>query len=122
MRRHLGAAQATGHLDLHALGAGAHRAGERTLHRATEGHSVLELLGDRLRHQLGVELGALDLEDVDLDLLVGHAVQVTAQRVHFGARLADHDAGRAVWMLTSSSLASLRIVISERPACDEPVR
>ena len=25
--------------------------------------------------------------------------------------------GRAVWMLTSSSLASLRIVMSESPAC-----
>ena len=89
---HLGAAQAPGDLHLHALGAGAHRAGQRALHRAAERHAVLQLLGDRLRDQLRVELGALDLEDVDLDLLVGHPVQVAAQRVHFGARLADHDA------------------------------
>src|ERR1019366_476938 len=89
---HLGTAEAPGDLDLHALGARAHGAGQGALHRAAEGHPVLQLLGDRLGHELGVELRALDLEDVDLDLLFGHAVQVAAQRVHFGARLADHDA------------------------------
>ena len=67
--RHLGAAEAAGDLDLDALGAGAHRAGQRALHRAAEGDAVLQLLGDRLRDELRVELGALDLEDVDLDLL-----------------------------------------------------
>jgi len=89
---HLGAAQAPGHLHLDALGARAHRARERALHRAAEGHAVLQLLGDRLRHQRRVELGALDLEDVHLDLLVRHLVQIATQRVHFAARLADHDA------------------------------
>ena len=91
--RHLGAAQAAGDLDLDALGARAHGAGQRALHGAAEGDAVLQLLGDRLRHQARVELGALDLEDVDLDLLVGDAVQVTPQLVDLGARLADHDAG-----------------------------
>src|SRR6185437_6172693 len=90
---HLSATESPGDLDLDALGAGAHGAGEGTLHGATEGDSVLQLLGDRLGYQLGIELGALDLEDVDLDLLGGHAVQVTPQGIHFGARLADHDAG-----------------------------
>src|SRR5262249_24811801 len=45
----------------------------------------------RLGDELGVELGALDLEDVDLDRLAGHAVQIAAQRVDLGAGLADHD-------------------------------
>ena len=90
--RHLGAAQATGDLDLDALGAGAHGAGQRALHRAAEGDAVLQLLGDRLRHQARVELGALDLQDVDLDLLAGDPVQVAAQLVDLGAGLADHDA------------------------------
>src|SRR5207248_4715484 len=40
---HLGAAQAAGALDLHALGAGAHGRGERALHRAAEADPVLEL-------------------------------------------------------------------------------
>src|SRR5207248_8301444 len=43
--RHLRAAEAAGHLDADALGAGTHRRGERALHRAAEGHTVLELLG-----------------------------------------------------------------------------
>ena len=90
---HLGAAQATADLDLAALGARAHRAGQRALHRAAEGDAVLQLLGDRLRDELGVELGALDLEDVDLDLLLRDPVQVLAQGVDLGAGLADHDAG-----------------------------
>src|SRR5215207_4221705 len=89
---HLGAAEAAGHLDAAALGAGAHGARERALHRAPEGDAVDELLGDRLRDELRIELGALDLEDVDLDRLAGEPVQVTAQRVDLGARLADHDA------------------------------
>ena len=82
---HLGAAQATGDLNLDALGAGAHRAGQRALHRATEGDAVLQLLGDRLRHQARVELGTLDLKDVDLDLLAGDPVQITAQLIDLGA-------------------------------------
>ena len=89
---HLGAAQAAADLDLAALGARAHGARERALHRAPEGDAVLQLLGDRLRDELGVELGALDLQDVDLDGLAGDPVQVAPQRVHLGARLADHDA------------------------------
>src|SRR6266566_3897789 len=77
---------------VHARGPRGHRAREGALHRAAERDPVLQLLGDRLSHQRGVELGALDLEDVDLYLLVGHAVQLPAQGVDFAARLADHDA------------------------------
>src|SRR5262249_28490880 len=90
--RHLRAAEAAGDLDLAALGAGAHRARQRALHRAAEGDAVAQLLGDRLRDQVRVELRALDLEDVDLDLLARHPVQVLAQGVDLGTGLADHDA------------------------------
>src|SRR5262249_44042052 len=84
---HPAAAEAAGALDLHAVGAGAHRRGERALHRPPEAHTVLELLGDRLRDQLGVEFGALVLVDVDVDVLVRHRVNVLAQRVDLDARL-----------------------------------
>ena len=90
---HLGATKATGDLNLDALGARAHRAGQRALHRATEGDAILQLLGDRLRDQARVELGALDLKDVDLDLFAGDPMQVAAQLVDLGTGLADHDAG-----------------------------
>src|SRR4051794_13704584 len=90
--RHLGAAEAPGDLHLAALRARAHGARQRALHRAAERDSVLQLLGDRLRYELRIELGALDLEDVDLDLLARHPVEVLAQGVDLAAGLADHDA------------------------------
>ena len=89
--RHLSAAEAAGNLNFDALGAGTHRAGERTLHRAAEGNAILKLLGDRLRDQARVKLRALDLKNVDLDLLAGDPMEVTAELVDLRARLADHD-------------------------------
>src|SRR5205823_1557790 len=47
----------------------------------------------RLRDELGVQLGALDLVDVDVDVLLGERMQLFAQRVDLDARLADHDPG-----------------------------
>ena len=38
-------------------------------HRAAERHAGAELLGDALGDELGLGLGVLDLEDVELDLL-----------------------------------------------------
>src|SRR3954453_8108867 len=84
---HLGAAQAPRDLPLAALRARSHGARERALHRAAERDAVLQLLGDRLRDELGVELGALDLEDVDLDLLARHPVEVLAEGVDLAAGL-----------------------------------
>jgi hypothetical protein len=89
---HLGAAEPPPTGDLDALCAGANRGGERALHRAPEADAVLELLGDRLRDELRVELRALDLVDVDVDVLVRHRVDVAAQRIHLGPGLPDHDA------------------------------
>ena len=90
--RHLGTAEAAGDLDLDALGAGAHRRGESAFHRAPEGDAILQLLGDRLGDQFGVELGPFDLTDVDFHRAAGELVQLFAQRVDFRARFADHDA------------------------------
>ncbi len=89
--RHFGTTETTGDLDLDALGAGAHRAGERALHRAAEGNPVLQLLGDRLRDEARIKLGPLDLKNVDLDLLAGDPVQVATQLVDLGPGLADDD-------------------------------
>src|SRR6185369_11572204 len=91
--RHLSDTQAAADLDLAALRPRAHRAREPALHRAPEGHAVAQLLGHGLRDELRVELRALDLEDVDLDRLAGHPVQVATQRVDLRAGLADDDPG-----------------------------
>ena len=61
--------------------------------RAPERDAILELLRDRLRDELRVELGALDLVDVDVDALAGDRVEVLAERVHLDAGLPDHDPG-----------------------------
>src|SRR5690606_29539605 len=50
--RDLGAVQAAGHVDLDAQRAQAHRVADGALHRAAEHDAALELLRDRLGHQL----------------------------------------------------------------------
>src|SRR5262249_28346280 len=90
---HLGTAEAAGALDLHAGCAGADRARERALHRAAERDTGGKLLGDRLRDKLRVELGALDLVDVDVDVLLRDRMQLFAERIDLDAGLADHDPG-----------------------------
>jgi hypothetical protein len=90
---HLRAAEPAAALDPHALRPGADARRERALHRTTEADSVLELLGDRLRDELRIELGTLDLVDVDVDVLLGHRVQLFAQRIDLDAGLADDNPG-----------------------------
>src|SRR6478735_1751442 len=91
--RHLGAVEATRALDPDALGTGAHRGLHRLAHRATELHTTRELLGDTLGDQLRVDLGVLDLEDVELHLLAGELLELAADAVRLGAAAADDDAG-----------------------------
>src|SRR3546814_7739249 len=62
--RDLGAAETAAAGDPDALGTEPQRRLHRALHRATEGDATLELIGDALRHELGVAPG---LEDCDQD-------------------------------------------------------
>src|SRR4029450_11243925 len=57
-----------------------------------ERHAAGQLLGHALGHELGVGLGALDLEDVQGDLLAGHLVEVGPDAVGLGAAAADEHA------------------------------
>ena len=95
---HLGAVEAAGALDADALGAGLAGGLDGLAHGATEGDAALELLSDGLGNEVGVELGALDLDDVHGDHALADArdlLEVGAQDVDVGALLADHDAGAA---------------------------
>src|SRR5699024_7007279 len=65
----LASAQTAGAADLDALGAGAHGAGHGVLHGAAVRDALLQLLGDVLRHQLGVHVGVLHLDNVQAHLL-----------------------------------------------------
>ncbi len=90
---HLSAAQTTRALDPDALHVRlTHRRLDRLAHRAAERHTVAQLLGDALGHQLGLGLGVLDLEDVQLDLLTGQLLQVAADAIGLGAAATDDDA------------------------------
>ena len=62
---HLGTAETTGALDADALGAGLAGGLHSLAHGATESDAALELLGNGLGDEVGVELGALDLDDLD---------------------------------------------------------
>src|SRR5690349_14666029 len=90
--RHLGAVETTRALDPDALGTGAHRGLHGLLHRTTELHATGELLGNTLGDELSVDLGVLDLEDVQLDLLAGELLELGAQAVGLGAAATDDDA------------------------------
>src|SRR6476620_4306860 len=89
---HLGAVETAGDLHADALGAGALRGLHALAHRATEGDTSGELLGDALGDQLAVDLGVLDLEDVELDLLARELLELAADAVGLGAAAADDDA------------------------------
>src|SRR6185436_13891646 len=90
--RHLRALETTGALDPDALGAGALGGLHALAHGATERDAGRELLGDTLGDQLRVDLGVLDLEDVQLDLLAGELLELAAQAVGLGAAATDDDA------------------------------
>src|SRR5690606_10211156 len=62
-------------------------------HGTTELHTTGELLGHALGDQLSVDLGVLDLEDVQLHLLAGELLQLGPDAVGLGATATDHDAG-----------------------------
>ena len=61
-------------------------------HRAAEHDAALELLGDALGHQVGVELGLADLLDVDVHGHAHHLGDLAAQALDVLALLADDDA------------------------------
>src|SRR5205085_4600261 len=84
---HLGTAEAAAADDLDPVRARADRRRERALHRPPEADPVLEVLGDRLRDELRVELGPLDLVDVDVDVPLRERVQLLTERVDLDARL-----------------------------------
>src|SRR3990170_3623377 len=87
-----GTAETARAVDTNALGAKTHRRLHRALHGAAERDAALELLGDRFRHQRGVELRLADFNDVDDDVGRGDVRNALTQLVDVGALFADHDA------------------------------
>ena len=88
---HFGAADAAADLDLDALGTHAHGGGDGHLDGAAIADAAFDLTGDAVSDDVGVNLGALDLEDVDLDILLGDLLELLLEHVDLLAALADDD-------------------------------
>ena len=80
-------------VDLDAVDAHVHRDLHRALHGALEGDAALELLGDSLGDELRVGIGSLHLLDLDVDFLLGHLLELGADRLDVTALVADDHAG-----------------------------
>src|SRR5262245_17497416 len=91
--RHLRPAEAAREDHLDPLRAGLHRRLDRLLHRAPEGGPLLELLRDRLGDERGVELGTLDLPDVEVDRPARDPLERLLQAVDARPLAPDEHAG-----------------------------
>ena len=89
---HLSAPQTSGALDTNTKSAGVHGGLLSLAHGATESDTGSKLLGDSLCDQLSVSLRALDLEDIQLDLLAGELFELTAHALGLRAIAPDNDA------------------------------
>ena len=90
---HLGTAYTSGNLDLDTFGAHTHRRCDSGFHGAAERYAALQLAGDVLSHDHGVNLRTLHFEDIDLDLLTGEFLQLLLEFIDLLAALADDDTG-----------------------------
>ena len=80
-----------GHLD--AFGLCAHGGGDGGLDSLLVGHAALDLAGDVLRDELGVEVRTFHFVDVDLDFLSGDDLEFFLHAVNFSTAFADDHAG-----------------------------
>ena len=90
---HFGAAHATCDLDLDALSTNAHGVGDGHLDSAAVADTAFDLTGDGVRHDVGVNLGALYLVDVDLNIFAGDFLELFLEFVNFLSALADDETG-----------------------------
>src|SRR5690554_5435196 len=89
----LGAAKAAGEVHADTQGTHAHGVLHGPFHRTAEANPTLELLGDALTHQCGVQFGLAHFNDVEVQFALGHRGQFLAQGFDVCAFLADDDAG-----------------------------
>ena len=90
---HLGTVQTALDLDLDALCTHAHRAGDSHLDGTAIGDLALDLMSDVSGHELCVEFGALNLVNVDLNVLVGEFDEFLLEGLNVGTLLTDDDTG-----------------------------
>ena len=65
----------------------------RLAHSAAESNALFQLQGNRFRHELGVQFGAMNFLDVDVHFALGALLHVLFQLVDFRTLAANDDAG-----------------------------
>ena len=110
------AAQTAGHLGLNALGTQLHAAANTALHGAAERNPALQLRGDVLGHQLGVQVGLPHFHNIDNDGLPEHLLALQAQLLNFRAALADNHAGLCA-VDVDANLRGVALNLNLRDAC-----
>src|SRR5581483_11181103 len=65
----------------------------RALHRTAKGDTTLELVGNALRDELGIDFRLADFDDVQAHLTRGHLLKLALQLLDVRALLADDHAG-----------------------------
>src|SRR2546421_6489749 len=90
--RDFGAVQAAADLDFDSLRSEAQRFFHGFAHRATKSNSFLELRGDLLCLQLGVQFGLVNLLNRNQDLAPGSRSNVAFELIDLGSLAADDDA------------------------------
>jgi hypothetical protein len=91
--RDLSAVEAAGTADLDPLGAEAQGVLDGAAHGAPERDAALQLAGHVGRDQVGVDFRALNLLNVDVDVLAVTTHEIVTQLVHLGALATDDDSG-----------------------------
>ena len=86
---HLSATKTAGALDTNAQSARLASGLNSLAHGATERDTAFELLSDGLGNQVGVELGALDLDDLDVHRAANDLGEFFAELLDLGALLAN---------------------------------
>ena len=92
---YFGAAQPTAYANLDAFGSGPHAALNGAFHGAPEIDPGFDLLSHLFAHDVGVQFGFPDLEDVDLDFFARQHFEFFFDQVHLFTAFADDDTGPA---------------------------
>ena len=104
----LSAVETAGGLHLDAQGSHAHGAAHGILHGPAEGDALLQLLSNVFGHQLGVDVGVLDLHDLQVNGLAQALLQLGAELLDLLAALADNHTGTgAVHIDTDAGVVAL---------------
>ena len=87
---HFCTTETTRGLNTNTLCTAAQRSLHSLAHCATESNTSVELLGDSLSDELGIHVWVLNLKDVQLDLLAGHLLEVSANNFGLLATTSDN--------------------------------